>query len=113
LDQLELADTELRSILMVREPVRDDLVETVIAVSAAGRVRLLATSPADHTDRKSLQLATDQSGVPRVIEILVPNLLLGDRILPPVAGVDDLVTVVPVVGVAAVEDDRVSALLRG
>jgi hypothetical protein len=63
------------------------------------------TGAADYTHRQPIQLASGQSSVARSVELLVGDKLFGRRIVAAVAGVDQLVTEVLVVDVAAGHHD--------
>src|SRR5215203_6146090 len=88
-------------------PVVRDSEQAVVAESERGRVRRITSGAADHAHRQSIQLASGQSSVARSIELLVGDLLPGSRIVATVAGVDQLVTEVLVVDVAAGHHDGV------
>src|SRR5215213_4116676 len=88
-------------------PVVRDSKQAVVAESDRGRVRRITSGAADYTHRQPIQLASGQSSVARSIELLVGDLLFGRRVVAAVAGVDQLITEVLVVDVAARDHDGV------
>jgi hypothetical protein len=92
-------------------PVLGDGVEAVIPVAEGRRVRGAPVGATDHADWQSSLLGADQGQV-AASELLVCHLSVG-AVLAALAGVDDPVALVAVVGVATGHDDRVGPVLNG
>src|SRR5215211_367043 len=86
-------------------------IQPVVAVARARRMGRLVTLAPDDPHRKTIQAAVGQSPVPQT-EGLIGDLASSIRVPASVPGVDDQITEILVVLVAAGQDDRVRSLAR-
>ena len=102
-NQSKLPDSKTTSTELA--PVVCDAVQPVIAIARSRRSRSVTFEAPDHADWQALILARNQSRVPGVIECLIRDLLTGRPVIPAGSCVDDLVALIDVILVTAVDHD--------
>src|SRR5690349_10103713 len=92
------------------DPMLYDRKQAVVSESCSRSVDRAGVRASSNADRKPSDLASDKSSIVGVFEGLISHLTLGLRIVAPRPGVDDVVTVILIVGVPTRHNDGIRAL---